>query len=334
MMKRCWLLSLVASGALAQEPMLRLDPLLLEIPLRIGPLQGDPQPHRYPQPGLGVSYQYNMPGAALTVYLYDADQKELKDGPDTIPVCLEFEFAKQGVMQAYQSPRLVKEQMVRLLPPDESPLMREAVYELRRENRDTVSFVWITAVAKHFVKLRFSADARLRDELPDARRAILGAFGAAIKPHLAPVSDEPKPGATLGLNLSGDQDLAASSLMYTMFLTALVDEAPEAGPVCGGPFIPPYDTELSLYRTLFAGDEAMDDSKFARQIAKVADAGFLEEFVWVDLHRDSWGNQPPEGLTLADYGKWKKKNLKRFKRPSFGTVNVDHPRPLPVEPPL
>jgi hypothetical protein len=75
-----------------------------------------------------------------------------------------------------------------------------------------------------------------------------------------------------------------------------------------------------------------DSSKLAKQLAKVDQAGFFEEFVWVELHRESWGATPPEGLALPEYGAWRKKNLKRFKAPSFGSVVVQHPRPLPPEP--
>ena len=52
----------------------------------------------------------------------------------------------------------------------------------------------------------------------------------------------------------------------------------------------------------------------------------------MDRHREAWGVVPPAGLTLPEYAEWRKKNLKRFKPPDFGTVTIDHPRPLPLEP--
>ena len=80
-------------------------------------------------------------------------------------VCREFELAKQGVTQAYQKTELKSEQIARLLPPDDRPLMREALYEYEREQHPTISFVWVTAAARYFVKLRLSMDPRLREEV-------------------------------------------------------------------------------------------------------------------------------------------------------------------------
>ena len=40
----------------------------------------------------------------------------------------------------------------------------------------------------------------------------------------------------------------ASGLMYLVLLTAVADKSPELTPVCGGEFIPGYETELDLYR--------------------------------------------------------------------------------------
>ena len=69
---------------------------------------------------------------------------DLADGANTMPVCREFEVAKQGVMQTYQKLELKAEQMVRLNPPDDLPQMREAHYEYEREERPTISFIWLT----------------------------------------------------------------------------------------------------------------------------------------------------------------------------------------------
>ena len=147
------------------------------------------------------------------------------------------------------------------------------------------------------------------------------------------------PGTALNVNFpGGSDDDAASGLMYAALLAAAADEAPELAPVCGGDFIPAYETELSIYRSLVTiNDEAA--TKSGKQLAQVVGgvtrcfgAGFLDEFVWVELHRESWGTAPPPELTLPEYQAWRKKNLKRFKAPNFGGVIVQHPRPLPPEP--
>lgn len=324
----------LAGAALAQEPVLKLAPSPLEVPARIGPLQATGEAHKYDQPGMGVSYQYGMPGASLTVYVYDAEVKDLEDGADTIPSCVEFEVAKQGVLQSYQDVKLISQFMVKLLPPEDAPQMREAVYEMKREGNPVVSYVWVTTVAGQFIKLRFTLDQRLRDEALDARRAILSAFGAAIKPHLAAVdSDAKKPGTSINFNLdSFDDDTGPAGVMYAALLSALTEKDPAAFPLCGGEVVPSFENELGLYRALFIDDADGQNTKVGKQIVKADEAGFLEELVWTELHRDSWGDTTPEGLTLTQYKAWKKKNLKRFRPPSFGAVNFDYPRPLPPEP--
>jgi len=333
-----WWFLLLAASAQAEEAIIRLAPTPLELPRTIGPLQGNADPHKYDDPALGVSYQYNARGASLTVYVYDAGAKDLADGSETIPVCHEFESAKQGVKAAYQNAQLVSQNAVRLQSSGQAPSLREAVFEFEFRERPTISYVWITAVAKNFIKLRFTADAQLRDELPEARRAILSAMGTAITPHLAPVDpNAEKPGNSINLNVGSagafDED-AASTFIYPLALSAIAEKTPELQPECGGEVIPDHATQVSLFREVFGGSGMGDTGKFSKRIQQVDAAGFLEEFVWVELHQDTWGKTPPEGLTLDDYARWKKKNLKRFRIPPLGSVALGYPRSLPLAPAL
>jgi hypothetical protein len=143
------------------------------------------------------------------------------------------------------------EQLVRLDPPADSPLAREAVFEFEQQNEPVVSYLWTTGVAKNFVKLRFSASGRLRDELPDARRAILAALGAAVKPHLVPVDAKAdKPGVAVVVNSVGSQAEMSAGLGYLVVLSAMIDKSPESVPVCGGEFIPDYANELAAYQAM------------------------------------------------------------------------------------
>ena len=83
---------------------------------------------------------------------------------------------------------------------------------------------------------------------------------------------------------------------------------------------------------MFGPGRELAKSKLGKTIAGIDEAGFLEEYLWVDRHREAWGAVPPEGLTLREYSEWRKKNLRRFKAPDFGTITIDHPRPLRLEP--
>ncbi len=322
-----------ASAADANEP-LALLPSPLMIPKRIGPMEYTGTPHKYDDPRLGVSYQYGGDGLSLTVYVYNAGETDLADGADTRSTCREFEIAKEGVEQAYQKVQLRSEQLARLNPPHELPQMREALYEFEREGNPTISFIWITSAAKHFVKLRLSMNPRLRDELPEARRTILSVMGEAIQPHLAPVDPKAEaPGTTMGFTLGGgsDDELQAG-ILYLMLMSTAADQVPEQAPVCGGEFVPSLEAEAGVYRGMFALGEVFAGTRFGKRIGQIDQAGFLEEFLWVEKHREAWGTSPPPALMLPEYQAWKKKNLKRFKPPDFGTITLDHPRPLPLEP--
>ena len=118
-------------------------------------------------------------------------------------------------------------------------------------------------------------------------------------------------------------------ILYSGILSTFLDKAPQAAPVCGGEFVPPFETELSVFKALLSMEKS--PSELSKKLLAVEQAGFLDEFVWVERHREEWGTAVPEGLTLADYAKWKKKNLKRFKPPAFPSVIIKHPRPLAIE---
>lgn len=331
---------LLACGVLqaavaADEGLLRLAPTPLEMPRRIGPLVTDGTGHAYENPRLGVSYDYGGEGLLLSIYVYDAGVESIPDGADNMAVCEQFEEAKGGVVRAgYRDVSLKSEQMVRLSPPADSPQAREAVYELVRKDRPMISYVWVTGVAKHFVKLRFTLDAQLRDEAQEARRAVLDALGEAVRPHLQPVDPKAeKPGTSMGFNMGGGNDDMTAQFTYMLLLSALADQPGQKEvPVCGGPFVPGFESDVALMREMLGLGKDDEASKFGKALASVEAAGFLPEFVWVDLHRVEWGDAAPSSLRLDEYKAWKKKNLKRFRRPNLGVITIDHPRPLPLEP--
>lgn len=351
MVRAAFLLSILAAGAAAQETpespepgaSIVLEPTAIELPRRIGPMRVEGTPNRYDDPRLGVSWQYLGPGVVLSVYLYDAGLADIGAGPDTVPTCVEFENAKHGISGAnYDDVKFVGERSVRLLPPDETLRMREAQFEFTHGEHSLVSYVWITGVAGKFLKLRFSANAELRGELPDARRAILATFGEALRPHLArqPEGDGESGAADVkstSINLSPDMLSGGKSddggaLMYGFLLAALLDQDDSLRPACGGEIEPPFATEVGLFRAVFVEGELIGKSPFGKRLARVDEAGFLEEFVWTERHRESWSPTPPEGLELAAYAAWKKKNLKRLRIPPLASIVAHSPRALPLEP--
>ena len=324
-----------AAIAGAAETTVTLAPTAVEMPRRIGPLFLDGEPHKYDPPSLGISYQYSGNGLSLTIYVYDAGFESIPDGGDTVASCLQFEQAKHDVLAAgYTGTRLRSQQLARLAPPADLPLAREAVFEFQRDGRATVSYLWLTAVGKHFLKLRFSVNEKFRDELPEARRAVLTALGTAMGPHLQPVDPKAeKPGVSINIHDGGSIDDMAAGMMYLVLLSAVADgTAVGEAPICGGEFVPGFEQETGIYRAMLEVEKEGDPAPLVRKLQQAEQAGFLDELVWSEMHRDSWGESPPASLTLDDYKKWKKKNLKRLRLEPFGSVVIDHPRPMALEP--
>lgn len=322
----------LASVASAQDTV-KLLPSSLELPARLGPLHFDGKPHMYEPAALGSSYQYNGGGVSLTIYVYDAGVTNIPDGGDTVANCYLFEQTKREIGAAgYATVRLVSEQLVRLSPPDDTPLAREAVFEFVRDGQPTLSYLWMTGAARHFLKIRFSMDPSQRDEAEVARRFLLTELGEAVKPHLAPVDPDAKnPEVSLNVFAGGGTEEMAAGIMYLALLDTQFKAAPESKPLCGGELIPPYETELSVFKALLALNLERTAGTLGKQLAEVSKAGFLDEFVWLELHRESWGDAAPGGLALKEYQAWRKKNLKRFKRPQLGSLVINRPRPMRIE---
>lgn len=334
---------MVPAGQATAADTVKLAPTRLEIPARIGPLASDGVAHGFGDRSLGVGYQYNGSGLSLTVYVYDAGVVDIPDGGDTVQACQQFEQAKGDILHAgYANATLKSQQLVRLAPPHDLPLAREAVLEYTRGDQALVSYLWMTAFDQNFVKLRFSLDLRLRDEIPEARRAVLDALRAAMEPLLAAkpalenrTADEPagkNSGTSITLALGGDGDDMEVGILYTMLVAGLVEQRPEEVPVCGGQLVPGFDAEVAVFRSLAGMEAEGERSLFGQQLADAEAVGYLEELVWADLHRDEWGKRAPKGLELRAYKSWKKKHLKGFHRPALGEVVVDRPRPMPLEP--
>src|SRR5262249_38552125 len=104
------------------------------------------------------------------------------DGPDSVPVCLEYEEAKGEIERGgnYENVELRSEYGRRLGAADAAPRVREALYELDRQGVHAVSVLWVTAGEGYFVKLRLSLRVEVADELDEARAHILAAMGQAV----------------------------------------------------------------------------------------------------------------------------------------------------------
>ena len=324
----------IANAAAAQET-IKLTPTAIEFPRVVGPLSMVGETYVYPKPGSGAHQQFGGDGWLLFIYTYDANNKDLPDGADTTPACIQFEGAKSGFLESdkYQNGVLKVERLVPLMPPATLPQVREAVIEADMNGKHALVYVWVTTVGKQFLKLQLMTKESNRDRVPEVRRLILNALGTAIAPHLAPVDPNTKPPANaIDINgLGAADDEMEFGFIYLSTLSAIIGEQPERGPVCGGVYEPRFEEDLAAYQMAIkvnAGSSLR--SSALKGMVAAEKAGFLDELVWTHLKRESWGAVPPEGLDLADFEPWRKKNLKRFKLDAFGSVVAGRPRPLPV----
>ena len=112
---------------------------------------------------------------------------------------------------------------------------------------------------------------RLRDELPEARRAVLGGDGRG---HQAPPACRADPKAEKRGKFAGFQsgagggsdDALQAGIWYLMLLNAVADKSPEQAPVCGGEFVPSLETELGIYRGMFEPGQELAKSRLGKTI--------------------------------------------------------------------
>ena len=343
-MKRLFVLFAAAAGlqvAGATDSVV-LAPTPFEMPARIGPLRSDGQPHRFDRPELGVAYSYVGPAMKLDVYVYDAGLRDIPDGATSAVLCREFEGAKEGLLRFpdYGDIRVEVEQLALLDSPGTDLLAREAQLEFSYRDRNNISYLWLTAGAQQFVKMRFTAAAELREEMVEARRAILDALGAAMKPHMPPVTaatqatgpPAAEKGHTAHIDISLSPRDMQASMVYLMGLAAANEDAEP--PACPGPWTPTYEAEVAGFASIVAvSRESKTGSKFEKKLREVEQAGFLREFVWLARHQDSWGAETPAGLDLEGFRLWAGKHLKRLTIPSLGTIEFARARQLPLETP-
>jgi len=324
---------LLVGGAAAAADTVKLLPGPFEFPAEFAGVKYKGEPSRFDDPRLGTGYIFNNDHVLFMAYVFDKGIKDIADGADTITACEAYEEGKVEVEHGpYTEPRLVYEQLVRLAPADAGMMAREAKYEVQFKGKPTNAYLFVTAAAGQILKLRLLASGGHDEELETARREALKLLGATIKPYLSAPKPEPaKSGTSItfyGGNSDKDMQVATN---YTFALSAVADKFPEHAPVCGGDFVPTLEDEVATYQVMLGLFGVDDESSFGRKLKDIAAAGYLEEYAWTYVHRDSWGTQPPANLTLAEFDSWRAKNLKRFKPPVFGTVSINRPRALPVD---
>jgi hypothetical protein len=98
-------------------------------------------------------------------------------------------------------------------------------------------------------------------------------------------------------------------------------------PKTDGPVIPSFPEEVEArtatartYRNLQTKDSNLDIPYF-NDLAKTSEAGFLSEYAWTYLRRDTWLEQP-SGLRLDAFTKWRDQNLADHRVQTEGHISL------------
>ncbi|MFN8627586.1 MAG: hypothetical protein U0587_16615 [Candidatus Binatia bacterium] len=75
---------------------------------------------------------------------------------------------------------------------------------------------------------------------------------------------------------------------------------------------------VKTYRALQQGDPALD-VRYFNDLANVAEAGYLREYVWSYLHQPSW-THVPDGLNVAEFDRWRDSNLRNHEAQTEGSI--------------
>jgi hypothetical protein len=330
----------LAASAARGDDTVKLSPSMLKLPQTIGPLRYGGET-RYDR-RMGRSFAYNASGIALNVFVNDYGIRNLPDGPDSPEACEQYQGARNEIESGgnYQNVVLRSEVSRPLRADRPSPIAREAVYEFEHNGLHAVSVLWLTAADGFFIRLRLSMRVEIGDELDDAREQILEALAVAIEARPPRVLPKPDPALDdAALSEPSIEMTQANSVFdtpawfaYALELSRHARENPDAGPPCGGLLDPPFELEVEARRAALREYRARPvhgrRSNYFNALARVEDAGFLKEYVWHYLHRDSWGAAP--ALNMSGFEEYRARDLVTHSVQTGARVRIHTVRVLPL----
>jgi hypothetical protein len=335
------LLAVLSTPALHAAPLgdntVRLAPSQLKLPQNIGPLRYGGE-SRFSDRRLGRSFGYNASGISLSIYVYDYGVADIPDGADSAPLCEQFESAKREIENGgnYENVRLVTQVGRPLADAPGAPVAREALYEFDRRGVRAVSALWLTAVDGYFVKLRLSLRHEVADELDEARTHILAAMADAIRDRTPRERrPEPPPGqdASIEVDSHYDADTAALWLAYAVELVSFSREHPDSRPPCGGRYTPGFEAELAARRAALASYRALEPERrkpgYFNDLARIDEAGYLDEYVWQFLRDERVDVTPSRELQIAAFEEFRVRELPAHVVQSGARVRINAVRRLP-----
>lgn len=318
------------------DNLVTLAPSRFKAPRTIGPMRFNGATG-YKDRRLGRSFGYSASGISLNIYVYDYGLSGVPDGPDSIAACEQYESAKREIENGanYQNVKLRGEVARRMSASPDGVVAREAEYEFDRHGNHAISVLWLTVADGYFVKLRLLMRAEIADELEEARAQILSAVALSLAAH-RPVSTVPPFDPSTDTRIDVDPNVAADEtslwVAYAAELLRLTQVHPQLRPVCGGRLEPDPAAEVSAreaaLREYRARSAAARTSAYFDELARVADAGFLDEYVWYYLR--AAGVDAARPAQLDEFEKYRKQNLSAHVARTGAHVNFNAVRSLPL----
>lgn len=338
------LLALLALGAQAVRAAPVSDESVIDtaqtgvvLPRAIGPLQfvGD---RKFEDPRLGKAYSYRADGFSLDIYIYAGTSEGATDGASGSGARNEYEAAKETVLStdAYATRTLVAEGQARLGEAPDAPEALEAAFDLVLRGQRLRSFLWVTAANGYYFKARFSMLSDLDIEAVTAREHVLQELGSIVTDararKLASGGDQAQPSQyqiQFETNV-GDVEMP----FWILYLLARVSWEQQHGGSAsemGSPRVPAFDEEVfARGKAVSAFDETLDDEErghvaqhfpYFAELKRVIDAGYLREYVWLELRHDAWVD-PPADIRERDYYAWRAQHLSNHVPVTRGTLRL------------
>jgi hypothetical protein len=325
----------MSPAALSYEPTHTTSIGGLQLPEYIGPLEFIGE-HSGPEGALSATYSYRAVGLALEISVTDLGDGQVADGVDAPELLSRYERAKQEITASRPERHLEFREEKRVpLGPRSSRMAREALFSVGEPGEQASSYIIFTAAHGLVIDARFDVAPGLEEDGVLSRGEILEALGKAIPDSPAPVvaaRARVKAEAEAAGRIAIVWDPATPQQESTLWLAYLYARAAYAVSAANADFtvgereasfeeeVRGRSTAVNMFRALRYND-AQPASDYFSDIDRVEAAGFLREYVWSYLRRESWG-PAPAGLDLAGFEAWRRIHLKDHVPVTHGKIRI------------
>ena len=314
--------------ARAAEPVHTTTIGALTLPHYIGPLEYMGE-RSGADPRREASYSYRAAGLALDIEVHDLGAGAIPDGIDSPALTQDYEAAKRDLDRPARAgrARLIRQGRVRL--GDRSA--REAMFRISDGEHRGTTYLWLTAIHGLLLDVRFEVRRGFEQDGSISRGEVLGMLGAAIPAAPETVARARRAAqAAPDVNVAIVWDPATPPQESKIWLTYLFARAAYAASEHGaGPALgereASFEEELrgrtiavAAFREM-RGQEAGLASTYFSDVERVEAAGFLREYVWQYLRRDSW-TAVPGGLDLRAFEAWRAVHLRDHVAVTHGRI--------------